>query len=248
MEQTPAIYDAHIHLSDPHYAPHMEHILRGMDRIDMLACCVSTNLADSESSMKLASKSRRIFPFVGIHPEFADVEALPELAKLASSSPAGIGEVGLDPTYGTSMDVQRAVFVSQLDTAERLGLPVSIHSRKSLDMVLDILTSYSCRALLHWFDGRKADLRRAADMGLYVSYGPLAVYAPDKRRLLSLSRPDLVLVETDGPVPFSGCFGRMAAQPGFLPSVVFAAAQTLGVSYDEMAARLQKNTLAYLGV
>ena len=243
MRQT-ALYDSHIHLSDPHYADEMEYVLEYMRRTGTVACCVSTNPEDSAATLRLAGDV--VLPFVGIHPQFAgeDVESIRLMAE--SHSISGIGEIGLDPTYGT--DGQAAAFEAQLEIAEGLGLPVSVHSRKSLDAVLDTLTSYECTALLHWFEGSKGRLRRAGDMGLYVSYGPLAVYATDKRRLASLTRPDRILVETDGPVPFSRCFDHTSAHPAFLPSVVFALAGALGRTYGSMAGVLRSNTRAYLGL
>lgn len=251
MKQTTTtlLYDAHIHLSDPHYLYEMEYTLLGMERMRMAACCVSTNLADSAGTMRLAGMSRLVLPFVGVHPQFAgsdDPDGIERMA--AAGQPSGIGEIGLDPTYGVPEGEQMRVFTAQLALAERLRLPVSVHSRKSLDRVLDTLTSYSCRALLHWFDGSKGRLRRAMDMGLYVSYGPLAVYAEDKRRLLSLTPADRMLVETDGPVPFSRCFSRLPAQAAFLPSVVFAASEIRGRTYEEMLGILESNTRTYLGI
>lgn len=243
------MYDAHIHLSDPHYLHEMEYTLLGMRRMNIAACCVSTNLTDSASTMRLASMSRLVLPFVGVHPQFAgsdDPDGIERMA--ATGSPSGIGEIGLDPTYGVPAEEQMHVFTAQLALAERLRLPVSVHSRKSLDRVLDTLTSYSCRTLLHWFDGSKGRLRRAMDMGMYVSYGPLAVYAEDKQRLLSLTHPDRILVETDGPVSFSRCFSRLSAQVAFLPSVVSAASEIQGRTYDEMLDTLESNTRAYLGI
>ena len=238
------LYDSHIHLSDPHYADEMEYVLEYMRRTGTAACCVSTNLEDSAATLRLAGDV--VLPFVGIHPQFAgeNVEGIRLMAE--SHNISGIGEIGLDPTYGT--DGQAAAFEAQLEIAEKIGLPVSVHSRKSLDAVLDTLTSYKCTASLHWFEGSKRRLRRAGDMGLYVSYGPLAAYAADKRRLASLTRPDRILVETDGPVPFSGCFGHIPAHPAFLPSVVFALAGALGRTYDSMLEALLTNTQAYLGL
>lgn len=239
----PAIYDAHVHLADPHYADAMPHIKEYMRRTGTAACCVSTNVEDSAAAVRLGGEM--VLPFVGVHPQFAHT-GMDGIEEMAGSDPvAGIGEIGLDPTYGN--DGQEAVFGAQLELAERLGLPVSIHSRKSLDAVLETLTSYECNAALHWFDGNKARLRRACDMGLYVSYGPLAVYAADKRRLASLTRPDRILMETDGPVRFAGCFGRVPAHPGFLPSVAYALAGALGLTYDAMLETLRSNTRAYLG-
>ena len=238
----PILYDAHVHLSDAHYADHMPQTLRYMRETGTAACCVSTNVEDSAATLRLACDV--VLPFVGIHPQFAGEDAGRIRLMAESRRISGIGEIGLDPTYGN--DGQQAAFEAQLEMAERLDLPVSVHSRKSLDAVLETLTSYKCRILLHWFDGNKARLRRAGDMGLYVSYGPLAVYAADKRRLASLTRPDRILVETDGPVPFGGCFAHAPAHPAFLPSVVFSLAGALGRTYDSMLDALRSNALSYL--
>lgn len=249
MKQTIPIYDAHIHLSDAYYLSHMEYVLRSMNATNTFACCVSTNLKDSVDTQRLSRCDPRILPFVGIHPQFANADDIPTISDMIRKGEvAGVGEVGLDPTYVIDAETQRAVFTSQLDVAEEMNLPVSIHSRKSLDTVLDILTSYSCRVLLHWFDGNKSGLRRAMDMGLYVSYGPLAVYASDKKRLLSLTHPDKLLIETDGPVSFSGCFCHLPAQLEFLHSVAFTAAETFRLPYGEMLAQLHSNMKHYLGI
>lgn len=242
------LYDAHIHLSDPFYADDMPYILTTLKETRMRVCCVSTCVLDSEATLRLAQMSEAVLPFVGIHPESAgsnDIDAISEM--VTKHRVSGIGEIGLDPTYDIDMKQQVRVFEAQLALAERHDLPVSVHSRKSLDDILEILKSYRCRVLLHWFAGGKSALRRTADMGLYVSYGPLSVYAADRRRIMSLTSPDRILVETDGPVPFSRCFDKLHAQPAFLPSVVFAAAHSLKCSYDDMLDMLYRNMRAYLG-
>lgn len=249
MKQTTPIHDAHIHLSDAYYSPHMEYILRSMRATNTFACCVSTNLEDSVNTLKLSQTSPRVLPFVGIHPQFANIDDIPDISNIIHNRAiVGVGEVGLDPTYATDMETQKAVFTSQMDVAEEMNLPVSIHSRKSLGTILDILTSYSCRALLHWFDGGKSSLRRAMDMGLYVSYGPLTVYASDKKRLLSLTHSDRLLIETDGPVSFSGCFCHVPAQLEFLSSVAFVAAEAFQLSFADILEQLYSNVKSYLGV
>ena len=238
------LYDSHIHLSDPYYADQMPYLQEYMRRTGTAACCVSTNLEDSAATLRLAGDV--VLPFVGIHPQFAGEEVGGIRIMAESCQISGIGEIGLDPTYCT--DGQAETFEAQLEVAEELDLPVSVHSRKSLDSILETLTSYRCTVLLHWFEGSKRRLRRAGEMGLYVSYGPLAVYAADKRRLASLTRPDRILVETDGPVPFGGCFAHTPAHPAFLPSVVSVLAGALGCTYDSMLATLYDNARSYLGL
>lgn len=243
------LYDTHVHLSDPAYAPHMGQILLGMRRTGMRAMCVSMDGEDSQASAALAAGSGGLVSaFAGVHPERAGRDDGAGVERMVDGDPsavAGIGEIGLDPAYhgsGSGEARQKEVFARMLDLAERHGKPVSIHSRKSLDAVLDALGSYSLAgACLHWFDGGKRHLRRAVDMGLFVGYGPLLVYAHDKRSLLARTDAGSILLETDGPVAFGGCFGRRAAQPCLVPSVALAAASALGTTYDRVCAATSEN-------
>ena len=133
--------------------------------------------------------------------------------------------------------------------AEKLQKPVSIHSRKTLDEIYEIIPSYSLNGmLLHWFDGSKKQLQKAMDMDFFVSYGPVMVYANDKQVLLSKTDRDKILVETDGPVKFSKCFGLKSAQISFIPSVIFCASKVIRESYDELSAVLEQNSNNFLGI
>lgn len=244
------LYDTHVHLSDPAYAPHLRSVLLGMRRMRVRAMCVSMDGAGSRASAALAAGSGGLVAaFAGVHPEMAGRDDGAGVERMVDGDPAGfagIGEIGLDPAYhsaGSGAAAQQGVFARMLALAERHAKPVSIHSRKSLDAVLDALGSYSLPgACLHWFDGGKRQLRRAMDMGLYVGYGPLAVYAHDKRSLLARTDAGRILLETDGPVAFGGCFGRRAAQPCLVPSVALAAAAALGVSYGRVCAVTSENS------
>ena len=165
---------------------------------------------------------------------------------------SGIGEIGLDPTYVDSdhdSKRQNHVFETLMSMAEKFQKPVSIHSRKSLDEIFEIMTSFDTRhALLHWFDGSKKQLQKAMDMGFFVSYGPVMVYANDKQTLLSKTEESKILVETDGPVRFSRCFEMKSGQITFIPSVIFCASKILDKTFDEVSTMLEKNSKAYLGI
>ncbi len=209
---------------------------------------------NSLQTLELGETNDLVLPFVGIHPERANdkLEDMSCLIEENHSSLAGIGEIGLDPAYANDSDDikrQNQVFETLLSLAEKFNKPVSIHSRKSLDDVLQIMTSYSTKhALLHWFDGNKKQLREAMDMGFFVSYGPVMIYANDKQTLLSKTDESQVLVETDGPVRFSRCFEMKPGQVSFIPSVIFCASKVLGKSFDEMTLLLEKNTVSFLGI
>ncbi len=246
--------DAHIHLSDEEFRSDMPYILTAMAKMNLRACCVSMDYPSSCATLALAGRSSLILPFIGIHPEKAenDPESVATLITSNSSKISGIGEIGLDRTYVSDEEGfrrQKRVFEAMLSLAEKFRKPVSIHSRKTLDEIFSILPSFRLGgSLLHWFAGSKKQLKTAMDMGCFVSYGPAMVYSQDKQVLFSETLEDRILLETDGPVKFSRCFGHKTAQVTFLPSVLFCASELMGKSYEEALEILGKNTNAYLGV
>ncbi len=248
------LYDSHIHLSDLEYQYDLDYIIKGMESIKIKACCVSMDTITSKKTLELGKKSKLVLPFIGIHPERTndDLELMIELISENRQHISGIGEIGLDPTFvKSSEDNKKQIYFFEkfLSLAEKFKKPVSIHSRKSLDDIFSIMTSYDTKhALLHWFDGSKKQLQKAMDMDFFVSYGPVMIYASDKQMLLSKTSEAKILVETDGPVKFSKCFDMKSGQISFIPSVVFCASKILGKSYDEMASLLEENSKSFLRI
>jgi TatD DNase family protein len=248
------LLDSHIHLSDPEYDSDIPYIIKCMEKMHIKACCVSEDLLSSKKTIGLSKKTELIFPFVGIHPGKADekLEPILELINQNIGGIAGIGEIGLDSTYVSSeseFQRQEQLFRGQLAIAEKIQKPISIHSRKTLDKIYEIIPSYSLRGMvLHWFDGNKQQLTKAMDLGFFVSFGPLLVYAKDKQFLLSKTEINRILVETDGPVKFSRCFALKPAQVSFIPSIIFCASKVLRMPYDEFSDILEKNSNDFLGI
>ena len=247
-------YDAHVHLSDPEYKSDIDMILNYMDLLKIKACCVSMDIETSNETLTLHEKSNNILPFIGIHPEMAQKDPLPvyHLIEQNHETISGVGEIGLDRTYIDSEDewkVQKDIFSKQLSLAEKFNKPVSIHSRKTLPDIFEILPSYKIPGiLLHWFDGNKSQLKTAMDNQYFVSYGPLLVYANDKQVLLTKTDPSRLLVETDGPVKFSHCFEYKTTEMMFVPSVIFCASKILHMSYESLLAQIEDNSKKFLGI
>ncbi|HXV45580.1 MAG TPA: TatD family hydrolase [Nitrososphaera sp.] len=246
------LFDAHIHLTDNEYSGYIEHVIAGLRAMKIIACSVTVDIETATRGLQLFGPARDVVrQFIGIHPEAAareDLDKFKDVFKANINSIDGVGEIGLDGTYDVPYERQKQVFNAMLSLAESEKKPVSIHSRKALDDVLEILPSYRIRGmLLHWFAGSKKQLAKSMDMGLYVSYGPALVYSKDKKVLLKNTDKCQFLVETDGPVRYSRCFENLpAVSSAFLVSVVASAASTLGMSYEDAVRQLQKNSEAYL--
>jgi len=96
-------------------------------------------------AVAVAEKYENVYAAVGVHPHDAklyDDAAEQHLIELAKNEKViAWGEIGLDYYYDHSpRDVQREVFIRQIRTAKRLGLPVIIHSRDADDETVEILT------------------------------------------------------------------------------------------------------------
>ncbi len=251
------LLDAHIHLIDDEYSDFRQHIFKSLRELRIKACAVTVNTDSLKKSLGCFDFSTRdvVFLFAGVHPQNAAKEDLLlfyEVVKNNLGSIDGIGEIGLDPVYtggnNSVYDKQLEVFNGMLSLAEKIRKPVSIHSRGSLKNILEILKSYNIRkVMLHWFEGSMKQLAISADMDLFVSYGPSLIYSKEKKALLKKSRKDKILVETDGPVRYRGCFNNFPSMStSFLISVVNCIASTLAMSYEETEVLLERNSEKYL--
>jgi len=251
------LFDAHIHLTDNAYSSYLQHLLNTLKAMRIKCCSVSVDIKTSLKTFELFDKSTCdvVTRFVGIHPEFASTENIDDFIRVFNCNIEqidGIGEIGLDPTYTvdntSAYQKQKEVFCNMLRLSERTGKPLSIHSRRSLDDILDILSTYKTgNVLLHWFSGSKRQLRKCMDMGLYVGYGPLLVYSAEKKVLLKNTDMDQFLVETDGPVMYAKCFKGLTSLPtSFLVSVIKTASNVLGKTFYETNEMLLENSQRFL--
>src|SRR5215475_770247 len=163
-------FDAHIHLTDYEYSGYLQYLLLTLKSLKINSCSVTVNLETSIRSLSLFNDESKdtVTQFLGIHPEFAneDIGGFEDLLKENILSVDGIGEIGIDPLYQSrnhvSYDRQKFVFATMLGLAEKYCKPVSIHSRNSVNEVLDIIKTYRLNgALLHWFSGTPEQLKRA---------------------------------------------------------------------------------------
>ena len=251
--------DAHVHLTDPEFYPYLKEILTSIRILKIHVCSVSVDVRSAIDGIRMFRQfddGQAVTQFIGIHPQFvhlANIDNFVEIYSKYHESVGGIGEIGLDPTYtqtkGNTYEKQNQVFREMLSLAEKSNKPVSIHSRKSLDDILDIISTYDLSHLLfHWFSGSKKQLRILMDIGAYVSYGPPLVLAEDKRILLRHTSRDRILIETDGPVRYTRCFANLPALPtSFLVTVAKCVGEILDISYLEATELLASNTEKFLG-
>ncbi|MGN6560421.1 MAG: TatD family hydrolase, partial [Candidatus Nitrosocosmicus sp.] len=142
---------------------------------------------------------------------------------------------------------QKTVFNRMLEIAEKNSIPVSIHSRRSVEDVLEIISSYNLKnVVFHWFDGSKKFLRKINELGYYVSFGPYLLYSEDKKILLKECDLSLLLLETDGPVYYRRCFENVVTLPIFIISLINFVSVMLKRDFNDVCNIIYRNSCNYV--
>lgn len=149
-------FDTHIHLNSEKYEEDFEDVFNEMlDSNVKYFVCPGYSVKSSKKAVELANKHNEIFAMVGIHPEEADKykddDKLEEDLKIIKEftrdkKVVGIGEIGLD-YYWTkeTKEEQKKIFIKQIELANILEFPISIHIREATIDVLEILEKYDKR-------------------------------------------------------------------------------------------------------
>lgn len=244
------IFDTHAHYWRQDYGEDLDGLLErlpslGVERVLAVGCDILT----SREEIELAERYDYIYAAAGIHPEQAadlpeDWEsALEEL--LHRDKVVALGEIGLDYHYpdGAPKDVQKAVFIRQLEIAERLSMPVIIHSRDASGGTLEILKEYKPRGVVHCFSGSAETAREIVKLGMYIGFTGVLTFKNSKKAWAACAEVPIerLLLETDcpymAPVPHRGerCDSSMIA---FTAAKM---AEIKGVSVEEMIERAREN-------
>ena len=246
------LVDSHCHLDDKQFAADREAVIEraqaaGVERL--MAIGTGDGPADLETAVRLADRYPFFYATVGVHPHDAAKSTSETFSRLrellAHPKVLALGEIGLDYHYDFSpRDVQRSVFVRQLEIACDTGKPIVIHTREAWSDTIQILRdNYSDAGIFHCFTGGPAEAQQALDFGFHLSFGgvvtfPKAEQVRDAARMTPLDR---LLVETDAPylapVPHRG----KRNEPAFLVETARKLAEIRGIAPDELAALTTRN-------
>ncbi len=250
MPQLHGIFDSHAHYDDRRFADDRDELLSRMHQGPVAALInVGCDLPSSQKSITLAKQYPFVYAAVGIHPEEsvnADGDYIDRLTALAKEQKVvAIGEIGLDYHYeDTVKPVQKRVFEHQLRLAERLGLPVIIHSRDAAKDTIDVLKSANNRGVLHCYSGSAETAKIYLELGYYIGFTGVVTF-PNAKKAVEAAKAvplDRILLETDcpymAPVPRRGerCTSDLIAH------TAAKIAEIKGIPVQEMIDIARENT------
>lgn len=246
------IFDSHTHLNDDPFWGQTPTFLQQAQDLDVVEMAiVGSNTQLNERALQLAQSYPQLFAVIGWHPEdSAHFDAAAQkklLQQLQDPRAIAIGEIGLDYHWeqNPTPQVQQAVFIQQLQLAQQLHLPVSIHTRDALEDTYAILKQHwpAHGVIMHSFNGSVAWLDKFLALGCYISYSGVVSFknAPEVRAAAVQTPLDRLLVETDAPYLTPEPHRGEMNQPAFSRFVVEAVANCRQESVATIAAQTYQN-------
>lgn len=251
------LIDTHAHYDDEAYDRDRDLLLKRLfeESVEKLIT-VGCALDRWEDTVRLAESYEGIYGAVGIHPE--DIYELPDdyleqIENLVKNPKiVAIGEMGLDYHYENfDREKQIKVFTEQLRLADKLDMPVIIHSRDAVEDTMRILrTEKPKKAVMHCFSGSREIAAEVLSLGLYISFTGVLTFKNAKKAVeaCELAPLDRLMLETDcpymAPVPFRG----ERCESSMIMSTAAKMAEIKGVSAEEMIKICNRNAETFFGI
>lgn len=150
----------------------------------------------------------RCFPMMGLHPCSVGADYQKDLAWvkrwLDQRDFIAIGEIGVDLHWDTTyVEEQKAAFIQQAEWAIERDRPIVIHSRKSIDMLIELIEQINdpaLRGVFHCYTGDAEQAEKIMNLGFYLGIGGVVTFknAGLDKTLAEISL-DRVILETDAP-------------------------------------------------
>lgn len=251
-------YDSHTHLNDDaFYTAIPTYMTRARDLNVLEMNVVGYDATGNQRALALAHQYPEVHAILGFQPEDAPKFNAAELAKLTQQlqDPAvvGVGEIGLDYHWQTPVAPQKAAFSAQLDLAQQLNLPVTVHARDAMDDVYTMLKAAKVGdfgGVIHSFTGNVEDAKRFLDLGLYISFSGIVTFknAKDIQAAAKVVPLERMLVETDAPFLAPTPYRGQQNEPAFVKYVIDNLAAQLDLDPQVLAAQTTANARTLWGI
>ena len=281
----PKYIDIHAHINFEAFDEDRDAVIHRILDNDTWIINVGTQIDTSRKAVEMTNEYKEgVYATIGLHPihtgasyhdtdelgsegkeftsrgEIFDKEKYRELASLGKV--VAIGECGLDyyRCDEESIEKQKVAFISQIELANELGIPLMLHirnnpkdkTRNAYFDVYELLKEHSevqhpnAIGVSHFFAGNVKDMKRFVEIGVYISFaGPIS-YKPkleicDYIDVIKKTPLDMILTDTDSPyvapVPHRG----ERNEPLYIKDIVKKIAEIKNLNEKEMAKAIFQN-------
>ena len=221
---------------------------------------INNSLHDFKKEYAALKYIKGIYHAVGVGPSEVTnpgtdwIETIEESAKLPNV--VAIGETGLD--YFKQFGNQRSqieLFITQLELAQKLNLPVIIHNRDAGKDIFEILQDRipDKGAIFHCYseDASYAKQCLDANLNVYFSFAGNLTYrnARNLHETVMNIPLDRILIETESPFMIPAVYReKKRTMPEYLPATAKFLAEMLEMDLEPLSAQLWTNSCKIFGL
>ena len=248
------IIDTHCHLNDAALYKDLDNVISRAQQAGVEKMIViGWDKASSELAIKLAEQYDFIYAVIGFHPEnifdVSDKELYEVLNLSKHPKVVGIGEIGLDYHWTKDPDkreIQKEFFIKQIEYANQVKLPISIHSREAFNDTLEILKEHKplYGGVMHCYSGSVENITDIINLNLYIGLdGPVTFTNAKTPKEVAAEVPlDRLVVETDCPYLSPHPLRGTVNEPANITLIVDAIAEARGMSKKHLLDVLYQNS------
>lgn len=216
------LFDTHSHYNDEKFDEDADELLDKMRAADLGGIVVpGFNIESSIKAIQLSQRHENVYCAVGIHPSDIEnsqeeidkqIEKIKELAK--EKKVVAIGEIGLDYHWiQENKELQKYAFKKQIELANEMELPIIIHTRDSIQDIINILKNEikpNKPSIFHCCPLNRELVKEGLKLGFYISFAGPVTYKNSKNadEIIEIVPNNKLLIETDSPYlspePFRG--------------------------------------------
>lgn len=200
------LFDSHAHYNDEKFEGE-ESIIEEIYKEGVTKLITAGyNLETTKKAIQIAKKYEFVYATAGISPNDIqgitekDLEEIENLAK--NEKIVAIGEIGLDYYWNKeNKEEQRRIFIKQIEIANKLDLPIVIHTREAVQDTLEILKIDKARGVFHCCPLNIELIKQGLKLGFYISFaGPITFKnSKNAKQVIEYVPLDKMLIETDSP-------------------------------------------------
>jgi TatD DNase family protein len=212
--------------------------------------CVGMSAFGLERVLEISKQFSQVYPALGIHPEEVRVnknienqlDSITEFIRQNREYICAIGEIGIDHYFIKEKELyprQKIIFDEMLAIAQELELPVNLHTKGAEKIIFDSLPSYKLPNInIHWYSGPDNYLKEGIDRDYYFSITPAIKYSPAVKKVVLRVDKEHLLLESDGPVEYSGKIGT----PAMTQEILNLISKFKEIPVDELELQIEENT------
>lgn len=243
--------DVHAHLDNVRYEEDLDTIVKNAkEKCVEKIITAGYDLNSSYVDVEIANSFENVFATVGVHPE--NVEGLEKnyLEKLETllknKKVVAIGEIGLDYHWRKdNQELQKKIFIEQIDLANKLDLPIVVHCRDAVGDTLQILKEHTPKreSLMHCYGGSVESAKEFIKLGFSFSFGGVVTFknAKNVQEVVKNIPLEKIMLETDCPYMSPEPYRGKVNEPKNIPIIAEKIADIKNIKIDEVEKNTTKN-------